>query len=100
MRKRKLSGFVALIAGLALCAGGIWSLFSPAQYQAAVRVQVRRDNPDVYQPYDPYFFLTEFEIVRSGGVLSNVVENLNLLRNWGGRQYTMAAAIHRLERRT
>jgi uncharacterized protein involved in exopolysaccharide biosynthesis len=96
-RAQKLFGVAALIAGPALCASGLWLLLSPSQYQATVRVQVGRDDPNVY---NPYFIQTEFEIVKSDVVLSNVVEKLNLLEDWDGRGGTMAAAIHRLKQQT
>jgi uncharacterized protein involved in exopolysaccharide biosynthesis len=96
-RHKKFFGVGALIAGLVSCVIGLWLLLSPAQYQATIQVQVGRDDPNVY---NPYFIQSEFEIVRSGVVLSNVVEKLNLLKNWDGQENTMGAAIHQLKRRT
>ena len=68
---KKLFGFVTSLAGLAFCGIGVWLLLSPAQYQAVVQVQIGLEDPGVY---DPYFIQTEFEIVRSDLVLSNVIE--------------------------
>ena len=84
----KILGFTLLIAGLALCGAGLWLLLSPAQYQATARIEVEPDiagalNSGSGSYYGPYFMQTDYEIIRSPSVLSNVVESLNLNFEWG-----------------
>jgi len=70
--------------------GGL--VFSTASASTA-RVKVERDISDIrgladsaYQStYDPYFLQTEFEIIRSELILSNVVDRLKLNETWAGK---------------
>jgi hypothetical protein len=59
-------------------------------YTSTARVRVERDGTDIHglsetsQPeYDPYFVQTEFEVIQSELVLSNVVQALDLQSKWG-----------------
>jgi uncharacterized protein involved in exopolysaccharide biosynthesis len=83
-RRTKILGFTLLLGGLALCGAGLWLLLSPAQYQATTRIELETDAPDIngQVSYDPYFIQTEFEIIQSPLVLSNVVESFNLNAEW------------------
>lgn len=101
-RSRKVLGTAVLLAGLALCGVGLWLLLSPAQYQATVRIEVRHASPPWV--YDPYFIQTEFRVIQSRIILSNVVETLNLNVAWGrryaaGRTLETARTIRLLQRR-
>lgn len=58
-------------------------------YTSTARVRVERDVTDIHglsetsQPgYDPYFVQTEFEVIQSELVLSNVVQALELQSEW------------------
>ncbi len=63
----------------------------PEQYACKARIKVDRDVSDIQglmQPtfsagYDPYFIMTEFEVIQSELILSNVVQSLNLTVEWG-----------------
>jgi uncharacterized protein involved in exopolysaccharide biosynthesis len=87
--RTKILGFTLLLGGLALCTTGLWLLVSPAQYQATVRIKLEPDGSDIGSlprdifGYDAYFIQTEFEIIQSEIVLSNVISVLNLNEKWG-----------------
>jgi uncharacterized protein involved in exopolysaccharide biosynthesis len=83
--RTKILGFALLLGGLALCGTGLWLLLSPAQFEATATIKLEADEPDVngQVSYDPYFIQTEFVIIQSPLVLSNVVESLNLNVEWG-----------------
>jgi capsular exopolysaccharide synthesis family protein len=63
----------------------------PESYASTARIKVERDVSDIKTilesasnlGYDPYFIQTEFEIIKSELVLSNVIQNLNLQVEWG-----------------
>ncbi|HVU26484.1 MAG TPA: Wzz/FepE/Etk N-terminal domain-containing protein [Verrucomicrobiae bacterium] len=84
-RRPIILGFLLLLTGLALCAGGLWFLLSPAQYTATVQIKINPDINDIPSngsgnsaTYDPYFIQTEFEIIQSDIVLGNAIKTLNL----------------------
>lgn len=89
--RTKIPGFTLLLAGLVLCAAGLWLLLSPAQYRAMVKIKVAPDFiPDLEDVrnstaavYDPNFIVITAERIRSEAVLTNVVLALNLNDNWG-----------------
>lgn len=87
MKPKLLPGLALLLGGLALCGAGLCLLLSPPQYAATARIKIEHDSelPDSAgnHPYDPYFIQTEFEIMQSQLVLSNVVAGLNLNEVWG-----------------
>lgn len=70
----------------------------PESFSSHARIKVERDKSDIeelasggmtarYNPYDPYFIQTEFEIISSEIILSKVVEVLNLNDVWGKKFY-------------
>jgi uncharacterized protein involved in exopolysaccharide biosynthesis len=89
MRSKLILGFTLLLAGLVLCGIGLWLLLSPAQYAATTRIKVENEaalsagDMSGDMSYDPYFIQTEFEVIQSQLVLSNVVFSLNLNKIWG-----------------
>lgn len=87
--KSKLILCLALLLGaLALCGTGLWLLLSPPQYAATARVKIERDEAALGEDsYDPYFIETEFEMMQSQLVLSNVIADLNLEETWGKKHF-------------
>ena len=63
----------------------------PESYASTTRIRVDRDVTDIRgfvdpmsnSGYDPYFIQTEFEVMQSELILSNVVQDLNLQVEWG-----------------
>ena len=107
--RTKILGFSLLLAGLVLCGTGFWLLLSPAQYQATAIIKLQPEVHDIGSflnafDSDPYFIQTEFEIIQSSLVLSNVVKSLNLNVEWGekygdGSPLKVAKTITSLKRR-
>lgn len=90
MSARTIFQFLVLVIGLILCGRGLWLLVSPAQYQAVVKLEIAPDveigsDGNTYMPYQPYFYETEFKVMQSDAVLSNVVQTLNLNAEWSQR---------------
>src|SRR4249920_732541 len=64
----------------------------PESFASSARIKVERDKSDIeeltgggglrYNPYDPYFIQTEFEIIQSETILGKVIEVLNLNDVW------------------
>ena len=60
--------------------------FLPKQYSSTVRIEVQKDVPEVdllgnrsgLQSWDPYYLTTQFRIITSWGILSQVITNLSL----------------------
>src|SRR5689334_7765055 len=59
----------------------------PESYSSAARIRVERDQTDIsplmtgqqmISFYDPYFIQTEFEVIQSQVILSNVITELGL----------------------
>ena len=70
----------------------------PESYASTARVKVERDISDnipargtnvasAPTDYDPYFIQTEFEVIQSELVLSNVISRLNLNVIWGKKYF-------------
>jgi succinoglycan biosynthesis transport protein ExoP len=69
----------------------------PESFASSTRIKVERDKADIeelsgsgglrYNPYDPYFIQTEFEIIQSETILGKVIEVLNLNDVWGKKYY-------------
>ncbi len=65
----------------------------PESFFSAARIKVERDKSDIedrsgksgFNPYDPYFIQTEFEVIQSQLVLEPVIQHLNLEMRWGQR---------------
>lgn len=86
----------------------------PESYASTARIRVERDVSDIrgltetsYMPggYDPYFIQTEYEMIQSEVVLSNVVQTLQLREEWGrkyagGQTLKTPEAIQLLKNRT
>ena len=59
-------------------------------YQSTVRMEVQKDTGDIstlgpqqtQQGYDPYFVMTQFEILQSKEVLYKVIDDLKLVQRW------------------
>jgi polysaccharide biosynthesis transport protein len=67
----------------------------PESFASSARIKVERDKSDIedlsgrgiaFNPYDPYFIQTEFEIIQSEMILGKVIETLDLNTEWG-RKY-------------
>ncbi len=88
IRRATILGFTLFMAGLVLCGVGLWLLLSPAQYRATARIELIPQATDIppidnFNPSDPYFIQTEFEIIQSQAVLGKVINSLNLNVEWG-----------------
>jgi uncharacterized protein involved in exopolysaccharide biosynthesis len=66
----------------------------PEAYASTCKIKVEKDLPNVPSAtnspstaYDPYFIQTEFEIIQSQLVLSNVIAVLNLNVEWGKKYF-------------
>jgi len=64
----------------------------PEWYSSTTRIKVERDQSDITPVlgeraagvgYDPYFIQTEFELIQSEVILSNVIAGLDLNDEWG-----------------
>ena len=64
----------------------------PEQFASTATLKIERDKSDIaeiagsqanYNPYDPYYIQTEFEVIQSETILSNVVDVLDLNTEWG-----------------
>jgi polysaccharide biosynthesis transport protein len=84
----------------------------PESYSSTARIRVERDVADITPMadrqyslgYDPYFIQTEFEVIQSEVILSNVVQRLNLNDVWGqkyanGQRLKTTEAIELLKQR-
>ena len=84
----------------------------PESYSSSARIKIERDQSDIQgfmgpsalQNYDPYFIQTEFEVIQSELILSQVVEQAHLQEKWGkayanGERLTKLEAIGLLKRK-
>jgi len=84
-------GFILMFVGFAIGIPGILMLVAHDHYQATTRIKVIRSNADPEPPngydggYDPYFIQTEFEIIKSDPILTNVIAKLHLDEEWARR---------------
>lgn len=85
MNNNRLFGACAIIPGIVLCVVGLRLLLKPAEYQAAVKIEIYADYGPGPIPYDPYFLETELMAMKCDMVLSNVVQALDLNTEWGRR---------------
>jgi uncharacterized protein involved in exopolysaccharide biosynthesis len=81
---RVLAGFILFLAGILLSGAGFYMLLQPDQYQAVTTISVDEQPIDLEgdYSYNPYFILTEIEIMRSHEVLTKVATSLNLKEVW------------------
>jgi uncharacterized protein involved in exopolysaccharide biosynthesis len=76
---RPLATFIrvfALVFGGALICSAIVAYFSPKVYSSTVQIRVEKDHSEVSADY--YFPLTQFKIIKSYRILTNVIANLHL----------------------
>ena len=68
--------------------------YLPASYSATARMRVEKDTPDIglfggltspQQQYDPFWLLTEFEVIQSSKILYPVIERLELQKDYAKR---------------
>jgi capsular exopolysaccharide synthesis family protein len=84
----------------------------PESFSSTARIKIERDSSDIEgltKPnyvgmYDPYFIQTEFEVIQSELILSEVVRQLDLINVWGrkyagGEKLKMPEAIMMLKMR-
>jgi capsular exopolysaccharide synthesis family protein len=67
----------------------------PEAFSSTARIRVERDRSDIQEftsaasplagGYDPFFMQTEFEIIKSETVLTNVIRKLELNQKWGAK---------------
>jgi len=88
-RKLMIVGIFSLV--LATTVGLTFLL--PEKFESLVRIRVSKDTDvaGLYEGarntgYDPYFVLTEFEVIKSKSVLYGVITNLNLISRWSARE--------------
>src|SRR5271157_338181 len=71
---------------LCLMTSTLLTIWLPKQYSSMVRIQVEKDTPEVPIAEgrqlaigtDPYFLTTQFKIIESWSILTNVIVNLHL----------------------
>lgn len=78
---------VTLLVVITACA---YTFTRPKIYMASARIEVRQDTLDVpvferevVPGYNPFFMRTQYEIIKSRDILTQVIEKLNLSRVWG-----------------
>lgn len=87
---RPLSVFFPLFISvfLILLLGSIVvTLLTPERFRSEAKTMIASGQTDLHVgsafPYDPYALKTEFEVIQSHAVLSNVIGALNLCEIWG-----------------
>lgn len=90
---------ILLITGVALAAAATWTAISPRWYAASVTIRVEKPvgeiqmfTPQEQEYYDRYFVAEQFEIIKSRGILRQVVEELALVEVFSeltGAQFTL-----------
>ncbi len=99
---------------LVVLTGTAYTFTLPRIYRAQARILVREDSLDVdvferqfTSSYNPFFLRTQFEIIQSRPILTQVVQSLNLVERWsrpkrgdrgGGQQLTEEDALVILQR--
>ncbi len=75
---------------LVVITGAAYTFTLPRIYRAETRIEIRPDalDVDVFQRqqvmgHNPFFLRTQFEIIRSRSILSQVIRDLNLQVEWG-----------------
>jgi polysaccharide biosynthesis transport protein len=71
---------------LCLITSTLLTYWLPKQYSSTVQIQVEKDLPEVpleesrqlVQSFDPYFLTTQFSIIKSQSILTNVIVRLDL----------------------
>jgi len=91
VRSRK--EIILAITLLVMLTGAFVTSLLPERFMATCRIKVQQDSPTVQSfggmqnmpSYNPYFLLTEMEVLQSALILGEVVDNAQLTRVWGGR---------------
>lgn len=97
VRSRK--EIILAVTLLVTLAGAFVTSLLEKRYQATARMKIHQDstNLQVFNPtmpmqqYNPYFLLTEMEVLNSALILGDVVDKANLASIWG-RKYTKGQA--------
>ncbi|HEX4122136.1 MAG TPA: polysaccharide biosynthesis tyrosine autokinase [Verrucomicrobiae bacterium] len=72
---------------LCVMTSALLTLWLPKWFASTARIEVQKDNPEVtmlrpdsysYAQSDPYFLTTQFKIIESQSILTNVIADLNL----------------------
>src|SRR5450759_3682362 len=92
-------GIILILLGFASGIPGVWLLIAHARYEATARINMHRDAKE---EYEPYFFQTQFEIIKSDIILGQAIETLDLRTEWGkryanGRKLEIAETIEVLK---
>jgi capsular exopolysaccharide synthesis family protein len=100
IRSRK--EIVLAVAILVVLTGTVYTLMLPNIYSSSVRISVSNDAPEInpfavqqsyYSVYDPYFLRTQFEILQSTPILYEVINRLNLQKEWGKAGETLPREV-------
>ncbi len=110
VRRAATVGLVVWV--LAVTVTTIITFLLPETFFSTARIKVERDKSDIeelsgkggFNPYDPYFIQTEFEVIQSQLVLEPVIQHLNLETPWGqryaaGNKATTLETLQLLKRR-
>ncbi|MDF7826052.1 polysaccharide biosynthesis tyrosine autokinase [Pontiellaceae bacterium B12227] len=99
IRSRK--EIVLAVAILVVLTGTVYTLMLPNIYASSVRIAVSEDAPEInpfmqqtyYSSYNPYFLRTQFEILQSKPILYEVVNRLDLQKEWGKAGETLPREV-------
>src|SRR3984957_881973 len=77
---------ILMVFFLCLVTSTLLTIWLPKQYASTVQIEVQKDDPEVtfsdsHQAYvsaDPYFLTTQFKIIESYRILTNVITKLHL----------------------
>jgi len=77
---------ILMVFFLCLVTSTLLTIWLPKQYSSTVQIEVQKDDPEIsfsdsHQTYisaDPYFLTTQFKIIESFRILTNVIAKLHL----------------------
>ena len=79
---------IVMVFLLCVVTSTLLTFWLPKQYASTVRIEVQKDTPEIPVAEggghmnafgsDPYFLTTQFKIIESSSILTNVIANLNL----------------------
>lgn len=114
VRSRK--EIILAITLIVMLTGAFVTSLMTERFMATVRIRVQQDSPTIQalggmgsmptQQFNPFFLLTEMEVLQSALILGQVVDDEQLTRVWGqryirgGGEYPREIAIEMLKRRT
>lgn len=81
-----VSVFITVFLTTVIIATGV-TFILPESYCSTARIKVDMPMSSTNAYYDPYFIQTEFEVIQSRALLSQVVEKLNLNEVWGRKYF-------------